>query len=85
MMRRFLVIVEEGAAGENLSAYSPDLPGCVATGATYDETLQNMVEAIQFHMEAMIEDGEALPTGFSTAAYVAIPEPVSTSHVLQPA
>lgn len=58
-MRRFLVIVEEGE--NNLSAYSPDLPGCIATGDTYDETLQNMYEAIEFHLEALAEDGETLP------------------------
>ena len=54
-LRRFLVIVEEGE--NNLSAYSPDLPGCIATGETYDETLQNMYEAIEFHLEALVEDG----------------------------
>ncbi|MCA9870024.1 MAG: type II toxin-antitoxin system HicB family antitoxin [Caldilineae bacterium] len=74
-MRRFLVIVEEG--DNNLSAYSPDLPGCIATGATYDETLQNMYEAIEFHLEAMLEDGEPIPQGFSLAAYLTLPEPAA--------
>ena len=77
MIRRILVIVEQGDENDNLSAYSPDLPGCVATGASYDETLQNMYEAVQFHLEAMMEDGEAIPSGFSTAAYLIVPEPVS--------
>ena len=48
-MRKFVVIVE--AAEGNFSAYSPDLPGCVATGATPDETMQNMIQAIRFHLE----------------------------------
>lgn len=74
-MKRFLVIVEEGE--NNLSAYSPDLPGCIATGETYDETLQNMYEAIQFHLEAMLEDDEPIPHGFSLAAYLTLPDPVA--------
>ena len=74
-MRRFLVIVEEGE--NNLSAYSPVLPGCIATGESYDETLQNMYEAIQFHLEAMIEEGETIPQGFSMAAYLTLPEPIA--------
>ena len=48
-MRKFVVVVEQ--AEGNYSAYSPDLPGCVATGATVDETMRNMVEAIHFHLE----------------------------------
>ncbi|HEY9595447.1 MAG TPA: type II toxin-antitoxin system HicB family antitoxin [Spirochaetia bacterium] len=48
-MRKFVVVVEE--AEGNYSAYSPDLPGCVATGATVDGTMRNMVEAIHFHLE----------------------------------
>lgn len=74
-MKRFLVIVEEGE--DNLSAYSPDLPGCIATGETYDETLQNMYEAIQFHLEAMVEGGEPIPQSFSLAAYLTLPEPIA--------
>ena len=73
MMRKFLVIVEEGE--ENFSAYSPDLPGCVATGDTYDATLQNMYEAIQFHLEALAEEGKNIPYVASSAAYLAVPEP----------
>ncbi len=48
-MRRFTVIVER--AEGNYSAYSPELPGCVATGLTEIETLDNMVQAIRFHLE----------------------------------
>lgn len=45
----FLIVVED--AGANFSAYSPDLPGCVATGASREETEKNMYEAIQLHLE----------------------------------
>lgn len=54
-MPRFPIVIED--AGQNFSAYSPDLPGCVATGATREETERNMDEAIQMHIEGLIEDG----------------------------
>ena len=58
-MHRFLIIVED--AGNNYSAYSPDLPGCVATGDTVEEVEQNMREAIEFHLEGMRLHGEPIP------------------------
>lgn len=61
MAMRYLVIYEKGAS--NYSAYSPDLPGCVATGKTLDETRVNMREAIQFHLEGLREEGLAIPEG----------------------
>jgi predicted RNase H-like HicB family nuclease len=51
----FLIVIED--AGANYSAYSPDLPGCVATGATRDETERRMHEAIQMHIKGLHEDG----------------------------
>ncbi len=53
-MYRFLIIIEEGE--HNYSAYIPDLPGCVASGHTREETEKNMREAIILHLEGMIED-----------------------------
>jgi len=67
---RFLVVVER--AGENYSAYSPDLPGCVATGATREDAEKNMIEAIQLHIEGMKEDGLPIPSSTSTAEYVLV-------------
>ena len=49
-MHRFLIVVE--SAQGNFSAYSPDLPGCVATGSTQDEMGKNMYEAIRMHVQA---------------------------------
>lgn len=69
-LHRFLVVVEE--AGTNFSAYSPDLPGCVATGATREEAEANMYEAIQFHIEELREDGLPVPTSTATAEYVLV-------------
>lgn len=58
-MRTYRIITE--ATETNYSAYSPDVWGCVSTGKTVPETLQNMMEALQFHLETMVEKGEPLP------------------------
>lgn len=47
-MYRFLIVIEK--ANGNYSAYSPDLPGCVATGATREEAKQNMYQAVEMHI-----------------------------------
>jgi predicted RNase H-like HicB family nuclease len=69
-MHRFLIVIED--AGENYSAYSPDLPGCVATGATREETEQNMYGAIQMHIEGLVEDGLPIPQNTAFAEYVVV-------------
>ncbi|MGD0281982.1 MAG: type II toxin-antitoxin system HicB family antitoxin [Dissulfurispiraceae bacterium] len=58
-MHRFLIEIEK--AENNYSAYSPDLPGCIAMGATREDTEQNMHEAIKMHVEGMIEDKLPIP------------------------
>jgi predicted RNase H-like HicB family nuclease len=70
-MHRFLIIIEK--AGGNYSAYSPDLPGCVATGKTRDQAARNMHEAIQFHLKGLREDKLPVPRPYSSAEYVAVP------------
>ncbi|MDQ2742903.1 MAG: type II toxin-antitoxin system HicB family antitoxin [Chloroflexota bacterium] len=67
---KYLVIVE-GTDG-SYSAYSPDLPGCVATGDTREETVELMRDAIAFHLEGLQEDGQSIPSPASTAEYVAV-------------
>ncbi len=69
-MHRFLVVIEK--ADGNYSAYSPDLPGCVATGKTRDEAAQSMHEAIEMHVRGMLEDHLPVPESSSFAEYVAI-------------
>jgi len=59
-------------ANGNYSAYSPDLPGCVATGATREETEQNMYQAIELHIKGLLEDGLPVPESTSFAEYVAM-------------
>lgn len=56
---RYAVVIEK--AEGNYSAYVPDLPGCVATGATLEETERQIREAIEFHLEGMREEGLAIP------------------------
>jgi predicted RNase H-like HicB family nuclease len=69
-MRRFLVVIEPTDTG--FSAYSPDIPGCVATGATREETEKNMHEAIQFHVDGLREDHLDIPESHSFAEYMAV-------------
>ncbi len=68
--QRYLVIVER--AGGNYSAYSPDLPGCIATGDTVEETVATMREAMSGHLALMREQGLPIPEPSSTAEYVAV-------------
>ena len=71
VMHRFLIVIE--TAGSNFSAYSPDSPGCVATGATREETERRIYEAIQLHVEGLIEDKQPVPASTSFAEYVVVP------------
>lgn len=77
-MYRFLVVIEK--ANTNYSAYSPDLPGCVATGATREEAEKNMYEAIEMHVHGLMEDKLPIPESKSFAEYVAISEKSSVGQ-----
>jgi len=69
-MRRFLVVIEK--AEGNYSAYSPDLPGCIATGPNHEVVEQNMHEAIEMHVRGLLEDKLPIPATTSFAEYVAV-------------
>ncbi len=69
-MYRFLIVIEK--ANGNYSAYSPDLPGCIATGATREETERNMHESIEMHVRGLLEDGLPIPESHSFAEYIAV-------------
>lgn len=69
-MYRFLIVIEK--TNGNYSAYSPDLPGCIATGETREEAEKNMHEAIEFHIQGLIEDKLPIPESQSFAEYIAI-------------
>jgi predicted RNase H-like HicB family nuclease len=69
-VKKYLVIFEK--AKSNYSAYSPDLPGCIATGKTRKETEKNIKEAINFHLDGLKEDGVPLPEPSSFTEYVEV-------------
>ena len=66
-MSRYLIIIE--ATGTGFSAYSPDLPGCVATAETRAGVEQKMKEAIEFHLDGLRAEGLPIPMPHSQAAY----------------
>ncbi len=74
-MYRFLIVIEK--ANGNYSSYSPDLPGCVATGSTREEVEQNMYEAIVMHVEGLAEDGVPVPASEAFSEYLVIREPIT--------
>jgi predicted RNase H-like HicB family nuclease len=65
---RYAVVIEK--ADGNYSAYVPDLPGCVATGATVSEVETEIRAAIRFHIEGLKADGVSVPAPTSIAEYV---------------
>jgi predicted RNase H-like HicB family nuclease len=65
---RYAIVIEK--AENNYSAYVPDLPGCVATGATVEEVEGQIREAIEFHLDGMREDGVVIPQPASRVEYV---------------
>ncbi|MGO8691740.1 MAG: type II toxin-antitoxin system HicB family antitoxin [Thermoguttaceae bacterium] len=67
-MKRYAIVIDKGAT--NYRAYVPDLPGCVATGATVEETEQLLREAIALHLQGMQEDGLPIPEPSSVVEYV---------------
>ena len=69
-MKRYAVVIEK--AHSNYAAYVPDLPGCVATGATVEETERLLREAIELHVEGMREDGLSVPEPSSQVEYVEV-------------
>ncbi|MDQ3545396.1 MAG: type II toxin-antitoxin system HicB family antitoxin [Verrucomicrobiota bacterium] len=66
-MNRYLIIIEDTATG--YSSYSPDLPGCVATGRTQREVERQMHDAIAFHIDGLRLAGEQIPEPRSQASY----------------
>ena len=69
-MYRFLVVIEK--ADGNFSAYSPDLPGCVATGATRDEVEENMYQALNLHIKGLSEDNKPIPESHTMSEYMVV-------------
>ncbi|MEJ2890763.1 type II toxin-antitoxin system HicB family antitoxin [Actinomycetospora aeridis] len=68
-MTGYVVVVERDESG-GYSTWSPDLPGCVAAAADYDECLQLMTEAVRMHVDGLREDGDPVPLPTAYAALV---------------
>ena len=67
---RYAIVIEK--AENNYAAYVPDLPGCVATGETVEETEREIREAIEFHLRGMREDGLPIPEPSIRVEYVEV-------------
>lgn len=73
---KYAIVIEKSSTG--FGAYAPDVPGCIACGETLEETIQLMKEALEFHFEGMMKDGEPIPQSTSHCTYVE-PEIVQTA------
>jgi len=69
-MLKYTVVIEK--ADGNYSAYCPDLPGCVATGASVEETTERIKQAIEFHIEGLRGEGLDVPPPATTATLVEV-------------
>ena len=67
---KYLIVIEKSETG--CSAYSPDLPGCVSTGADETEVRRNMREAIEFHIDGLKTEGQPVPQATSKSSYVEV-------------
>jgi predicted RNase H-like HicB family nuclease len=69
---RYLIVIEGDGHSHNYSAYSPDVPGCVATGKTREECEREMHEALEFHLEGLKQDNQPVPEPSTTSSYVEV-------------
>lgn len=69
-MRRYLIVIEPSATG--FSGFSPDLPGCVAAGATRDEVERELRQAVEFHIEGLRAERLPIPAPSSSASWVEV-------------
>ena len=70
-MKKYLIVIEATATG--FSAYSPDVDGCISTGATREEVEQNMKEALEFHLEGRARHGLPIPEPKAASTYLEVP------------
>ena len=68
-MGKYFVVIYKTETG--YSAHSPDIQGCAATGTTVEETKQNIKEALEFHIEGMLGEGDSIPSPQSVSKYLA--------------
>jgi predicted RNase H-like HicB family nuclease len=70
-MKRFLIVIEKTSTG--YSAYSPDVPGCIATASRRKTVESRISQAIQFHIEGLRQEGYEIPKPRSFSAYINVP------------
>ena len=70
MIGRYLVVYENGP--NNLSGFAPDVPGCVSTGSSLEDIRKNLREALEFHLEGLLLDGQPIPA--ATTHTVEVPD-----------
>jgi len=75
-VKRYAILIYK--AGNNYSAYVPDVDGCIASGSTVEETAANLRDALEFHFEGMAEDGETIPEPEAIAEYIEVAVPTKT-------
>lgn len=69
-MTEYTIVIED--AGSNYAAYAPDIPGCIATGASIDEVTATLREAIAEHLDILRDMGEDIPIPHSRASVIQI-------------
>ena len=70
-MKKYPIVIERTDSG--YSTYSPDLPGCASTGKSREEAERNMREAIEFHVDGLLQEGYPVPEPQATSSYVELP------------
>lgn len=65
MTQRYLVVFEKSPS--NYSSFAPDVPGCVSAGSSLEEARSNMAEALRFHFEGILEDGDRIPDAVTSS------------------
>jgi predicted RNase H-like HicB family nuclease len=70
-MKKYLVIIEETATG--YSAYSPDVPGCIATASTREKVETEMQAALEFHLDGLRQEGCEIPEPHAYSTYCEVP------------
>ena len=80
MNNKYLIVIEKGE--NNYSAFSPDVSGCVCTGKTVEEIISNMKEALEFHLEGLLEDGESFPSPKTLNYYLENTDDISSDDIL---
>ncbi|MCB1764659.1 MAG: type II toxin-antitoxin system HicB family antitoxin [Candidatus Competibacteraceae bacterium] len=71
---KFIIAIEPGDDTHAFGVVVPDLPGCFSAGDTLDEAVDQAREAIDFHCQALIEDGGTIPTAHNLTEHQADPE-----------